>query len=424
MAALGIWALALTVFVQGGFFARAYIPATVLLLTGVLLQQWKKRKIRKETGIIWFMLTAVYILSSLYHGLTIKEWDKVVYIFSIGIMHSYFSCLNEKERQRNQQACVVIGLLECMIGLLAYVGIPMEGVLINMRFMGTFQYANATALFLGMLLIMQTGTESLRWGNTEGIRILFTVFLQLTLSFGGIICYFMGVLILGRRNRAFLFQCLYEFSVSGVFSGSLFLAKFYLADHPLITGSMVLLLLLFCFGCSGWNERVIKASAEKPGIQRVMTGVLVAEGILCICRFGLRAGGTGWERILQMKDGMAVIGRNWWLGIGSHQLLKVLKSRGVSYETTLIHNSYIQIGVEAGVFAAGMVFLLILLWWRKVKNLRDRDIYLWKISVMTMAMIHFAIDISFYFWAVMGIVMLCVTGVEERYKEEIQWKEK
>lgn len=436
MAEIGIAALALAVMVQGGFFARVYIVASILLLVGIFLQMLEKRKADLKIWPLWLLLGLLYMISSFYHKFQVKEWDKVIYILSIGVMHFYFCHLNKKERQCLQRALVRIGTLECIIGALAYAGMPIPGIIMNMRFMGTFQYANATALFLGILLILQTDTEMFKQADILGIRILFTVFLQLTFSFGGILCYFMGLMVLTKNSHSDLFQYIQEFVISGIFSGSIFVVKFYfckaksqadvhansfggshgvfdLNKSQVLVWIILLLLFVVCFCSSHFLCKLWEKVQEKFYLRMAVMGMLVTEVIVCFYRFGKRARGTGWERIQQMKDGITIIGKNWWLGIGPHRLLEILQDMGVSYETTLIHNSYIQVGVEAGIFAVGIILILLLLWWGRMKKLNNRSFSLWQISVMLMALFHFMIDITFFFWAIMGIFMLCVTGKED-----------
>lgn len=413
MVEIGIAALALAVMVQGGFFAKVYILATVLLLVGIFWQLAEKRKVDKKIWPLWLLLTILYMISSFYHGLQMKEWDKAIYIFSMGVMHFYFCHLNKKERQRIQRALVGIGVLECVVGVLAYAGLTMPGIIMNMRFMGTFQYANATALFLGILLILQTDPEIFKQTDILGIRILFTVFLQLTFSFGGILCYFIGVMVLTKNSHSDLFQYIQEFVISGIFSGSIFAVKFYLNKGCFLVWIILLVLLMVCFCCSRFLCKFWEKTKEKFCFRVAIMGMLFVEGIVCFYRFGERAKGTGWERIQQMKNGITIIEKNWWLGIGPHRLLGMLQNMGVSYETTLIHNSYIQVGVEAGIFAVGIISFLLSLWWGRMEKLNNRCFCLWQISVMLMALFHFMIDITFFFWAIMGIFMLCVTGKED-----------
>lgn len=427
--------------VQGGFFAKVYIVATILLLIGIFLQMVKKRKADLKIWPLWLLLSLLYMVSSFYHKLQVEEWDKVIYILSIGVMHFYFCHLNKKERQCLQRALVGVGVLECIVGALAYAGMPMPGIIMNMRFMGTFQYANATALFLGILLILLTDTELFKQADLLGIRILFTVFLQLTFSFGGILSYFIGLMVLTKNSHSDLFQYIQEFVISGIFSGSIFVVKFYLRKatsqtdvhahsfgdshgvfdlnkSQVLVWIILLLLFVVCFCSSHFLCKLWEKVQEKFYLKMADMGLFFTEVIICFYRFGERAKGTGWERIQQMKDGIKIIGKNWWLGIGPHRLLEILQNMEVLYETTLIHNSYIQVGVEAGIFAVGIISFLLLSWWGRMEKLDNRCFCSWQISVMLMVLFHFIIDITFFFWAIMGILMLCVTGKNGKTQNE------
>lgn len=418
--ALGAAAFALTILIQGGFFARTYIPALILVFIGGLwewkretsLQQSPDKCIMTVEVALFSLLSALYILSASYHEVALKEWDKMIYISGIGILYYYFRGLYQEERYRLKKLLVIIGMIECAIGFVAYAGVSIEGVIINARFMGTFQYANANGLFLGMLLVIQWAVGDVEKPIQSSFRMFQTIFFVLTFSFGAMICYAIGLFLLSRYQKGALSKGVWEFVIGGLFAGSLYLLKFRVGNWWVVYGMLALILVFcVCYGeiYRGVYEIVYKYKFKTFYIRMVWCMLAISEILAGSYFFGSRIGGTGMERLTQMWDGLKIVCENWCLGIGPHQLEELLKNMHVDYETSLIHNSYIQIGVESGIFALGIVLGLLFLGAKGVYKSDDKYSISGEIAVVVMTVFHFSVDISFFFFPIIGILIMCLS---------------
>lgn len=286
---------------------------------------------------------------------------------------------------------------------------PLQGVIVNQRFMGTFQYANATALFLAITLIMEIGEEKPQ--RLSGIRILQTIFLQLTFSIGGLICYLIGILICSYKKPQMLFRYGAEFVISGLFSALLYLTAFYQKKGVLWICLPCLLIVFVSLVYPSVIHKLLDFISGKKQGRAAMLVVLAVEAAGVFAIVGKRPAGTVAERILQMKDGWKILSDNPLFGIRPKGLLSELQNLGAAYKVTKIHNSYLQAGIEAGVAAMILLIALLILAWRRIY--KSRSVPLWKTAVLSMAVFHWTIDISFYFWAVAAMVIFCVADVEK-----------
>lgn len=417
---LGVSAFVLTILVQGGFFARTYIPAIILLFIGGLLERKGETSLRQfpdkwlmaQEMILFSLIPAIYALSASYHETVLAQWDKVIYVSGMGVSYYYFQGMNQDERYRLKKSLVIIGMIECAIGFAAYAGLPIEGVIINARFMGTFQYANVNALFLGILLLMQLIANNMEKVTEVFFRMLQTIFFILTFSFGAMLCYVIGLFLLSQYKKEIFLVGIRELLLGGIFAGSLYLLKFRFSNLWALYG-MLALILVFCV-CYGkmYTEEYKTVHRYKFNVlyvRLVWCMLAIGEMLAGFCLFGSRIGGTGMERLSQMRDGLKILCQNWCLGVGAYQLEEHLKNIHADYEISLVHNSYIQIGVESGAFSLGVVLGILFLGLRRVCKLNDKHRISGEIAIIGMTVLHFCVDISFFFFPIMGILMLCLS---------------
>lgn len=425
MTIFGIIAVALTAMVQGGYFPKTYIPAAILMLIGICFQGHRDRKRILLTGSVWLLLIMVYVISAIYHGCGVDGWNQAGYMGSLGLCWFYATGLDEQERPKMYRAFVWISVFECLAGMCAYIGMPLQGVIVNQRFMGTFQYANATALFLAITLIMEIGEVTEKPQRLSGIRILQTIFLQLTFSIGGLICYLIGILICSYKKPQILFRYGTEFVISGLFSALLYLTAFYQKKGVVWICLPCLLIVFVSLVYPSVIHKLLDFISGKKQGRAVMLIMLAVEAAGVFAIVGKRPAGTAAERILQMKDGWKILSDNLLFGIRPKGLLNELQNLGAAYKVTKIHNSYLQAGIEAGVAAMILLIALLILAWQRIY--KSRSVSLWKTAVLSMAVFHWMIDISFYFWAVAAMVIFCVADVgkaDQRRKtktEDLLW---
>ncbi len=412
MVVSGVVAVMLAAMVQGGYYPRIYLPAAIILLIAILLKGKHKQRKDNLLAVMWILLILTYFFSMIYYGCELCGWYQVGYIISVGICWLYATGLSEREKQKMYFAFLKIGISECLVGMAAYLGLPLRGIVANQRFMGTFQYANATALFLAMLLILSIGIET-EWKEAEklsGIRILLTVFLQLTFSVGGLLCFALGIIICNRKKKDTLLWWSSEFVVSGLFAGALYMAAFFRGGSVWGMGMVCCVMVFICLICVSRVHDILGVlSTKRQGILATYL-IFLTELAGVVITVGQRSMATAMERILQMLDGGKILWKNMLFGIKPGDVLNELQKLGVSYKVTRIHNSYLQIGIEAGIFAVVLVIALLFVAGRKIYC--GQNIPLWKKAVFSMIMIHFAVDVTYYFWAVTAMAIICLSETE------------
>ncbi len=406
------------VIVQGGFFERSFLTASLILtvILLVMLINLKDKadtiiKIAKRTEIYYFIgMIFIFILSSVYHQTKFKNCGRVGYMYLILIIYIYLLFLDNFNKLYN--AIVLSGTLETGITLLAYSGINLPSVIVNARNMGSFQYANATALFMGIVLILQWWIS-----NEEEIlyktRIIMLVTLMLTFSIGGIVLYIFFIIVSEVLTNWKTKQILYmkflkisfEIVISMAFAILVYYFKFHIKNNVLVWFSIILGVIV------STSIKKIYYIVEKVNIKIsacLLLIVIISEIYIGILFFGERALGTATERIQQMSDAFRIIYEKPLLGLGIHEWERYIETQpGIAYKVSLVHNSYLQLGIEAGIFAMFNIFFSIFMWYYKI-FCQKVNIKIWQVCIMTMALVHFSVDITFFFGGIIVPLMICI----------------
>jgi hypothetical protein len=400
---VGVLSLALSIFVQGGFFERTYITVIILLVIGILCENWislMKQQRFRVTLLLASIVSIIGIVSAWVNQVVWTQCGRIVYMMGIPILTTYLYIITKKTKQILFQCIVVFGTIESIICMIAYLDFPMGTVLVNNRFMGTFQYANATALWLALVLLIILNTP-LKWMTR--VKLLIVGSLILTFSAGGIFCYVLALILLKKWNE------LKEMFLMGIPAGMLFSSRSYIGNSYLTVMLLVGILVLSYF----YPE--IKKFLEKKistFLMKCICVIAVLTELFCgIYIFGERIRGTGMERIHQMLDGLKILRGHLLLGIGPKQLERYLMKMNVTYKTSLIHNSYIHIAVEIGIIALLILIFVMSIW---LKNHKSPN-YKWERTVMVVVLLHFFVDISFFFEGVLMTWLICV----EKKREEM-----
>lgn len=397
---VGVLSLALSIFVQGGFFERTYIAVIILLVIGILCGNWTSIIKQPCFGVTLLLMSIVFvigILSACVNQVAWTQCGRIVYMMGIPILTMFLHTIPNKTKQTLWQCIVVFGTIESIICMVAYLDFPMETILVNNRFMGTFQYANATALWFALVLLIILN-KSLKW--MMRVKLLIIASLILTFSAGGIFCYVLALILLKNWNA------LKELFLMGIPAGMLFFSRSYIGNSYLTVILLVGILVLSYF-----YPEIKKFSEEKIStfLMTSICVITVLTEIFCgIYIFGERIRGTGLERVRQMLDGLKILRGHPLLGIGPKQLEYYLLKMNVTYKTSLIHNSYIHIAVEIGIIALLIVIFVLGMW---LKNHKSKN-YKWERTVMVVVLLHFFVDISFFFEGVLITWLICV--VEKR----------
>ena len=406
------------VIVQGGFFERGFLIAS-LILTVMLLVAFISSKCNINTiiktarriEIYYFIgMIFIFILSAVYHQTKLKDCGRIGYMYLILIIYIYLLFLDNFNKLYN--SIILLGVLESGITLLAYIGINLPSVIVNARNMGSFQYANATALFMGIVLILQWGISKEK-DILYKARIVMLVTLMLTFSIGGIVLYIFFITIAEILTDWAIKEVLYikllkigcEIVISTAFAILVYYLKFRMKNNILVWFSIILIVI---------TSTLIKKIYYIIGKANIRISacfllvVMISEIYIGILFFGERALGTATERIQQMSDAFCVIYENLLFGIGIHEWEKYIETQpDITYRVSLVHNSYLQLGIEAGIFAMLNIFFVIFICYYKI-FFKKINIKIWQVCIMTMAVIHFSVDITFFFGGIIMVTMVCI----------------
>jgi len=405
--------IGMLVLIQGGFFVQTILVSDILLLAGILFGTGGRKSreyiqnVPRLPAFLGAVLFLCYVVSCIYHHSDEYVLERCLYIFMILLLYLAVNCLHCRDRERLLKYVICMGICESIIGMLSYIGLlfPFRGVIVNARFMGTFQYANATALFLGISLILQKifavsgKSYAVKW------HLLTMVTMFLTFSAGAVFCYLIAdilLYILANRDKLCLLICdLFELCLAGILAIGIYLSKFYLHNHCAV---MVLIGISVALSCN--YDKYIKLVSSKTLIA-ITSALGLAVAVSGVILFGKRVSGTGIERLCQMRDGMAAVSHHPLLGLGTGKWKDYISMQAsIQYETSLVHNSYIQIGIESGV-AAMLICIIFLGYLYYSLYIRENGVE--GILVLFMVSVHWFFDITFFFGGIMVCFMICTS---------------
>lgn len=392
------------VVIQGGFFPEGYL--LIGILYAILLIMRDEIRVYLPAFLCILVLSVTYAVSGIVHSFHTLEYADVLHVWVYLEFYMLLSSLKKKEQDDICNAIVIIAFIAALISVMAYAGlIPLPGMVSNRRLQGVMQYANAMAIFLLMaVLLIKRNGEKYQWAKPGML-----VALQLTMSMGGLLAYAIGVLLYNLhskgkgRGRRLAGEAV-EFVLAACFTAAVYAARYMVNSIPLTVGIAV---LSFASGL-GWKK--LSSQIHKKVwmiIPGAMLGLLQVTAILYFR--GLEAGGTFMERIVQTGDGIKALLQNPLFGLGPGRWAqeKILWQSS-EYKAQLIHNSYLQIAVDAGIAALLAVLILIVLWVKK-KNKPA-----WENAAIGSLLLHGCIDISFYFTGIMlSAFVIAAAGREQ-----------
>lgn len=107
-----------------------------------------------------------------------------------------------------------------------------------------------------------------------------------------------------------------------------------------------------------------------------------------------------------MKDAVNVLchGPVLGMGVGKWQDY-ITNNKNITYKAALVHNSYLQIGIEAGIIVYFFIIVILVLY---IKNIKSRKIKMqvWQLPVLMMMCIHFFFDFTIFFSSIILIFMV------------------
>lgn len=425
----------LLVIVQGGFFINAYGIATMFLGIGLLTKwiQLKKEFIKKlkqknqrlvELG--FGMLVILTFISGARYPFD-QEWlSRCIYVMFAWLLYTCFAFIEKKDAEKLGAQLRYLMYVEAIFCIIAYVGRNFLSTMKNARFMGTFQYANATALFIGAGIFLQTVLDTSEKKDWKYLSFFCMVVMATTFSAGGLLCYgaaciLCGILVKNKKLKGKSFLGLLEFFCA-IFMAMLWYWTRFRLEHRLVTVVMILttvaLSIFFGYKREKLNESVEKLldtqQEGKRKKRRLFIGV-VGGSFFCVAVllfaffFGHRVMGTGLERLQQMQDAIRVILENPFSGLGVSKWGDYIKGeKEITYYASMVHCSYLHLGVELGIFA--VIIEGIMIYAYLFANPKGKEQKTFQIAEFVF-LLHFTIDFTMFFagiLVVMGVARCCL----------------
>lgn len=286
---------------QGGFYSSAYL---LVGITGTFFMMISKRRIVVSSEIKGLIILVIaYFLSAINHGISYSVLNQSSLLLICLVIACLIQMMNVEENSRLIRHIEVMGIISSVIGILIFVGVlSFPGGMNAGRLQFTFQYANVAGTWFAVCFILARDSKN------KSIR---------ALSFMNLIALFM-------------------------------------------TKSIGAIIVLFFFQTI-WMFRKVKEKRTKPA-----WGIFI--GYCCVCLIATLVVATRLEqgiytfveRLIQIYDGLRVMVSNLLLGIGAGNWQYVYPfHQSAQYKAGVIHSSYVQMGVSAGIVL--MVIMLTLL---------------------------------------------------------------
>lgn len=328
--------------------------------------------------------TAVKVLDAVDMDLKMAIY-LMVYIVAAGLART------DSGRSKLLTVLYVAGLAISIIGIAAYAGVDIKDGVLHGRISSTFQYPNALGAYLaaiGMVgVYLSVIIEKLPFrllvsaGNVALFTALFGTssrgtFLALTAA-----C-LVFILFQPSAYRLTIFGALLLNLVFGAATGYLIAGK---AGNPVVLGFVVLMSFFYAAVYFGWNKLSNTTFMSNKKLLWVSMIVLVA--VLIAVGFKIMDN-TFVERITNINledrnvvergyfysDALKIIKTHPVLGVGGggwRSLYKAYQSYG--YNSTQVHNFYLQTWVEAGIAGfLSIVFIIIGVFWSFVKRIKGQ----------------------------------------------------
>jgi hypothetical protein len=267
---------------------------------------------------------------------------------------------------------------------------------------GTFQYANAFALYLGVCAFITRASD-----KPTPLASLMEAALLLTQSVGGIAVFAAGRLAWGlaqRADRKPVAPQLAEFLLSAICAALMLAVRKYLSPYLAVLPPAALFLPRGKAAGLFIQARRLSRIAVIAAVTLSLTIIVSLAAII-----GVRPLMTYIERLIQITDGARVIFTN-PLGIGPGVwAFDAPALQSAFYDARILHSGYIAIGADAGIAAVILCFAIIAFWLRRRPPAKHA-------IAAGMILCHAAFDISLSFASV--TLLLCAIGAEDMRAEK------
>lgn len=404
----------LTLF-QGGYYSdSALIAGLVSLVAGIaIVLAFRGVRDNLSFPLYAVLLAGIGIFSlvgALFFGITSSALSDSLVWFAV----AGFALLSMliKNDQRSFLYCLlgwagvatsIIALLMCS-GIIPYLGAESDG-----RLQASFQYANTAALWFVVTFVFAVLSEDRRL-RVAAFFPLLAVFL--TQSMGTLAIFaivILALLIYWQRNDqvgrmcAFfmLLICAVASTAASIVVG---ISEFPWCVVPAAAIGFVLLLALRRFFGLPLEKWFVSHASASIGL--IVFSVVVMCGLLVVFFITGRLF-SAWmdfvERIVQMSDAITVLGISPLVGLGpegweaSFQYIQ-----SAQYYATSIHNSFLQVAIDAGLVGLALFVALIVLGLRAaIKSLDTAALF--GISIIV---VHMLIDFDLQFCSIAMLLVL------------------
>jgi hypothetical protein len=350
-----------------------------------------------------FGLLAVYVLSAITHGARFES------LMCAGKLLAAILCLFALYNSGAdiEEIALVSGTVAAVSGILAFCGLPpISGAVSAGRLFGTFQYANAFALYLGVCAFITRASDK-RGYPAAPLASLMEAALLLTQSVGGSAVFAAGRLAWGlaqRSDRKPVAPQLAELLLSAICAALMFAIRKYLSPYLAVLPPAALFLP---HGKTAGLFAKTKRLSRVAVIAAIPLSLAIAVSLAVL--IGIRPFMTYIERLIQITDGARVIFTN-PLGIGPGAwAFDVPALQSAFYDARILHSGYIAIGVDAGIAAVILCFASIVFWLRRRPPAK-------RAIAAGMILCHAAFDISLSFASV--TLLLCAIAAGDMRAEK------
>lgn len=300
----------LLVLFQGGFYAGATCAFALLsaVTYAIAVALRKARVTCSRTTVLLGAIALLYLISSVAHGASATMLQETTTWFALAGMSLWCSfSSSRRQKARTLDALAVGGVILSALGILMYAGaLPIEGTVSAGRLMFTFQYANTAGLFFAVIAVLCLCGQR---GKRQIAAVVPVVALLLTQSGGAISVFLVAFVIIGARWV--------------------------------------------------WREKPSRGLVIAAAI--VFLGAIVAVVVVLQSRI-TQAAQTLIERVVQALDAFSLLSNNVLLGIGPDQWQFAYPSiQTAQYRAADVHCSYLQVALDAGVFALALLLLMVVL---------------------------------------------------------------
>lgn len=348
--------VALTAFLQGGFFPSVFLIGGITS-SFIALICAKRKLLRFE--IVLCVFAGVYLVASLANGYSVSSVAQACLPAScIGALYLFLG-LPMQKREKLLEILLWCSAVFAGIGLAALCDVvTISGAVTAHRLQFPFQYANAAGSWYAAmaLLCLQEDNRVSKYVQTP----ILTAML-LTRSIGALGMYgicLISYLLFRRKNKEWG-KVVLRIVLPIPFAAALFFIK----------GWMALLVIGAMYIAGRYQEWII----EKAYRIR-FHWISIACGVVCIVPI-LQSGRVGEglktfaERICQIVDGARIIAAYPVFGIGAGNWQYVYPYyQSAEYVTTVVHSGIIQIGVDGGILTLVVAIWLLYLLWKSAKR--------------------------------------------------------